>query len=156
MGNRAHIQIPGADASIYLHYTGSIESVLAVIDTARERELLGHNPEYSLATLAAAFRVELGFKDGLSMGIEPAFNLEKIDWVELNNGLYIVSAGGELLARWISRPGMSSIPVELDPAELARQVAAARSSDAYKARRARLNAKMDAVNQTPAQLELAI
>ena len=56
MGNRAHIQIPGADASIYLHYTGSIESVLAVIDTARERELLGHNPEYSLATLAAAFR----------------------------------------------------------------------------------------------------
>ncbi len=155
MGNRAHIQIPGADASIYLHYTGSIESVLAVIDTARERELLGHNPEYSLATLAAAFRVELGFKDGLSMGIEPAFNLEKIDWVELNNGLYIVSAGGELVARWVRRYGLN-LPVELDPAELARQVAAARSSDAYIARRARLNAKMDAVNETPAQLELAI
>ena len=155
MGNRAHIQIPGADASIYLHYTGSIESVLAVIDTVRERELLGHNPEYSLATLAAAFRVELGFKDGLSMGIDPAFNLEKIDWCELDNGLLIVSARGELLARWVRRPGLA-LPVELDPAELSRQLAAARSSDAYIARRARLNAKMNAVNETPAQLELAI
>lgn len=155
MGNRAHIQIPGADASIYLHYTGSVESVLAVIDTVRERELLGHNPEYSLATLAAAFRVELGFKDGLSMGIDPAFNLEKIDWCELDNGLFIVSAGGELLARWVRRPGLA-LPVELDPAELSRQLAAARSSDAYIARRARLNAKMNAVNETPAQLELAI
>ena len=155
MGNRAHIQIPGADASIYLHYTGSIESVLAVIDTVRERELLGHNPEYSLATLAAAFRVELGFKDGLSMGIDPAFNLEKIDWCELDNGLFIVSARGELLARWVRRPGLA-LPVELDPAELSRQLAAARSSDAYIARRARLNAKMNAVNETPAQLELAI
>ena len=89
------------------------------------------------------------------MGIDPAFNLEKIDWVELNNGLFIVSARGELLARWVRRPGLA-LPVELDPAELSRQLAAARSSDAYIARRARLNAKMNAVNETPAQLELAI
>ena len=155
MGNRAHIQVTGAPGAIYLHYTGGVESVLAVIDTARERELLGHNPEYSLATLAAAFRVELGFKNAYSMGIDPAFDLDRIEWCELDNGLYVVSAGGELLARWVRRPGLA-LPVELDPAELSRQLAAARSADAYIARRARLNAKMNAVNETPAQLELAI
>lgn len=131
MGNRAVITFSiskTTGAGLYLHWSGSLHSVLALCDTARE---LGYrDPEgdgqYAMARLIglACFADGLLSDTGLGVG-----QLKELDCDNGDNGVYVIGAGWRLVKRW----GAGAEPLSVAA------INAARSSVSYRTARAHLN-----------------
>ncbi|MCA6566604.1 MAG: hypothetical protein IM559_21095 [Pseudanabaena sp. M151S2SP2A07QC] len=115
MGNRASIILTDKSGdispTIYLHWNGGPESVLAFLAELKRRGQVGHSVEYSTARLIAIisefFRQngEGLTNDGLSLGISaPVSDLSKESLEQVNpgdNGVYIVNLSSEdLETKW--------------------------------------------------------
>lgn len=98
MGNRAVITTPEKDFGVYLHWNGGLESVLAFLDTAREREYRSPvaDPSYAMARLTGIVH-EFFAESGLSLGIGP---LSQLDCDNHDNGTYVVGADWEIIERY--------------------------------------------------------
>ena len=131
MGNRAVITFSTSKttgAGVYLHWSGSIDHILALCDGAKE---LGYrdpiaDPAYAMARLIGlACFVDGPLSDsGVGVG-----QLKELDCDNFDNGVYVIGAGWELINRW----GAGSDPVTREI------IGAARRTNHYHATRAHIH-----------------
>lgn len=102
MGNKAVItastsQIEGI--GIYLHWNGSLPTVLAFLDTAK---LLGYrspssDESYGMARLCGLICAFLGIDNERGIGIG---ELSRLDCNNYDNGVYVIGNDWEIIDRW--------------------------------------------------------
>ena len=125
MGNRSYVIFPAAKVAVYLHWNGSIESVVAFLDYMNERGLGAEN--YG----AARFCQVVGnfFGGNLSLGVCGASGTENGNdgfraLSDEDNGAFVVAdhggANGLHIAQWWKRGK------RIEPAKLADAITAAR------------------------------
>jgi len=162
MGNRAHLQIIDRQgntcgAAIYLHWNGGLESVAALVHTAKKHNLLVHSPEYATANLAALARLLFGFSDGYSVGVQTENTLHQElgalgaqlvpSWCE-ENGFYIFDLDGNLAGHFQDLGTWDNADLQaLESQNLRDEYAAALQADRYAAVRLHLDKMIDTLNQ---------
>ena len=112
MGNRAVIT-PSKDKTagigIYMHWNGGLDSVVAILDCARERGY--RNPEsdetYAMARLCGLLHEFFGVGSSTSLGIG---ELKRLDCDNFDNGVYVIGNDWQITERY----GEGSKPLNLD------------------------------------------
>ena len=112
MGDRAVITTSkdkNAGIGIYLHWNGDIQSVVAFLDSAKER---GYRyPEidntYAMARLCGLLHEFFGVQTSTSLGIG---ELKQLDCDNFDNGVYVIGNDWQIIDRY----GEGSKPLNLD------------------------------------------
>jgi len=101
MGNRAVITTGKGDNNlgIYIHWNGGPESVLAFLETAKNRGYRGPSEDktYAMARLTGIIHEFFGPAIGLSLGIG---RLKELDTNNGDNGVYEIGSGWQVIDRW--------------------------------------------------------
>ena len=112
MGDRAVITASkdkNAGIGIYLHWNGDIKSVVAFLDSAKERGY--RNPEsdstYPMARLCGLLHEFFGVQSSTSLGIG---ELKRLDCDNFDNGVYVIGNDWQITERY----GEGSKPLNLD------------------------------------------
>jgi hypothetical protein len=112
MGDRAVITTSkdkNAGIGIYLHWHGDIQSVVAFLDSAKERGY--RNPEsdstYAMARLCGLLHEFFGVQSSTSLGIG---ELKRLDCDNFDNGVYVIGNDWQITDRY----GEGSKPLNLD------------------------------------------
>ena len=99
MGNRAVIASSKDNDSvgIYVHWNGGLESVLAFLEVARQRDYRDpiEDSSYGMARLTGVIHEFLD--GGLSLGINTLNMLDVDNW---DNGAYLIGADWKIIERW--------------------------------------------------------
>lgn len=119
MGNRAVITASRSKTDgigIYLHWAGDINSVVALLDAAKQ---LGFrcptvDNSYGMARLCSIACLISGVRSDTSVGINTLPNLDCDNW---DNGVYVVGPNWSLIDRW----GKGSVPLTPENIEAARK-----------------------------------
>lgn len=125
MGNRAVITNSTDKTSgvgIYLHWNGSLEDVLAMLDAAKHRGYRdpAADSQYAMARLCGIAHEATGTKKETGLGMGCLVNMDCDNW---DNGVYVIGENWTIIDRW----GKGSAPVGDE------NIAAARASGQYKA-----------------------
>lgn len=102
MGNRAVITASTSKttgAGIYVHWNGGIESVLAFLHVAKERDYRDptYDPTYAMARLCGLICEFFDLKSSTCVGIG---QLRELDCDNRDNGVYVIGAGWTIKSRW--------------------------------------------------------
>ena len=102
MGNRAVITASTSKttgAGIYVHWNGGIESVLAFLHVAKERDYRDptYDPTYAMARLCGLICEFFDLKSSTCVGIG---QLKELDCDNRDNGVYVIGAGWTIKSRW--------------------------------------------------------
>jgi hypothetical protein len=105
MGNRAVITTAGAGDNpsnfigIYLHWNGGPESVLAFLETAKNRHYRSPDGDesYGMARLVGVIHDFFGADKETSVGIGMLDHLDTDNW---DNGVYQVGKDWKVISRW--------------------------------------------------------
>ena len=124
MGNRAVITASKdktAGIGIYMHWNGGLDSVVAILDLAKERGY--RNPEsdetYAMARLCGLLHEFFGVGSSTSLGIG---ELKRLDCDNFDNGVYVVGNDWQITERY----GKGSRPLDLN------EINAIRKTEKYK------------------------
>lgn len=130
MGDRAVItasKVKDSGLGIYLHWNGSIESVVAFCDVARQLNYRDPtiDEDYGMARLCSLICLVSPFADaigGAGSGIRGSAgvginDLSKLDCDNCDNGVYVIGPKWEIEDRW----GLGSKPFKREDIEAARE-----------------------------------
>ena len=124
MGNRAVITASKdktAGIGIYMHWNGGLDSVVAILDSAKERGY--RNPEsdetYAMARLCGLLHEFFGVGCSTSLGIG---ELKRLDCDNFDNGVYVIGNDWQITERY----GKGSRPLDLN------EINAIRKTEKYK------------------------
>jgi hypothetical protein len=118
MGNRAVLTTSTTDEGfgIYLHWNGGLASVVAFLDTARNRAY--RNPSmddtYAMARLCGLIHEFFGVEESTSLGIGC---LKSLDCNNGDNGVYVIGDDWNIVDRW----GEGSVPANPSYVDAARK-----------------------------------
>lgn len=124
MGNRAVITASkdkNFGVGIYLHWNGGIESIVAFLDSAKQRGY--RDPEsdstYAMARLCGLLHEFFGVESSTSLGIG---ELKRLDCDNFDNGVYVIGNDWQITERY----GEGSRPLDLN------EINAIRKTEKYK------------------------